>query len=257
MHMRGGCSDMVRTCQDGVNSDHTVTIDCQAPTCSGGGGGGECQYYDEGCGGQVDFTKNSYTGCPASCNSDGFCCYPSSPIIIDVLGNGFNLTGIDNPVSFDITGTGQLATLTWTAHGSDDSFLALDRNGNSRIDNGSELFGNFTPQPASGNRNGFIALADYDKPVNGGNSDSLIDQRDVIFSSLRLWQDLNHNAISEPNEIHTLPAMNIVAIHLDYKESKRTDAHGNHFRYRAKVDDAQHSHVGRWAWDVYFVSANQ
>lgn len=43
------------------------------------------------------------------------------------------------------------------------------------------------------------------------------------------------------------------AIH--HKESKRTDEHGNHFRYRAKVDDAKHSRVGRWAWDVFL--ANQ
>lgn len=176
---------------------------------------------------------------------------PGTPIIVDVLGDGFNLTNRADGVRFDLNNDGYRELLPWTAAGVDDAWLALDRDGDGLISNGGELFGNSTNQPPTAEPDGFIALAVFDSVAEGGNGDGWIDSRDAVFARLRLWQDRNHDGVSQADELKGLAASGVAGISLDYRESRHADKWGNWFRYRAKVVGAEGSRLGPSAYDVF------
>ncbi|HEV3470087.1 MAG TPA: hypothetical protein VG148_12255 [Pyrinomonadaceae bacterium] len=230
------------TCPSGTAYDPATGL-CCSTSCSTTAAG-KCLLY----GGDFDYFSCTCTGC-VEC--------AASPVLVDTEGDGFALTGAAAGVSFDLDADGAAERLSWTRAGSDDAWLALDRDGSGAVESGRELFGDLTPQPepAAGQEpNGFLALAEFDRPGRGGNADGVIDASDAVFDSLRLWPDANHDGVSQAGELHALPSLGVERLHLDYKESGRVDEHGNRFKYRAKVDDAKGAKVNRWAWDVFLVS---
>ena len=213
--------------------------DCE-DSCAGGGGGG-------GGGGLCDSYQCGMAG--GVCDG-GECVADMDPIIVDLTGDGFSFTNAPQGISFDFFGNHKPFQMAWTTVNSGTAWLALDRNGNGRIDNGHELFSNVTPQDKALPFIGFKALAQYDLKQNGGNGDGVIDANDKIWTQLLLWEDKNHNGISEPSELTAISKSGITSISLNYQQKPWTDLYGNQFKYRAKITGAGKSGNDKWAYDV-------
>lgn len=170
----------------------------------------------------------------------GECLLPNCPLIVDTARDGYTLTSVENGVRFDLNADGIPELVAWTRPDSDDAFVAMDRNGNGRIDDGSELFGNHTPAYADRSDvttpNGFEALKFVETSSFGASQrNEVIDGKDAAFGRLLFWRDVNHNGISEPEELQSVAEAGVVAFETDYKEKKRVDKHGNEFRQRATI----------------------
>ncbi|HVE71888.1 MAG TPA: hypothetical protein VNI54_11005 [Thermoanaerobaculia bacterium] len=172
---------------------------------------------------------------------------PTSPIVI-ALGDGqYLFSGPEDPVMFDIDANGAREPITWTRRSEQVAFLAMDRNRNGAIDDGSELFGTAAPLRGGGvAANGFVALRDLDS-----NSDSRIDHRDGDWRSLLVWTDSNHDGVTQQGEIQSLADTSVIAISTSYGLSGRRDAFGNLLALRgyAELITGQ-----RPIYDVYLFS---
>jgi len=93
------------------------------------------------------------------------------PLVLNFDGTATQLT--DQRFKFDLDSDGKTEDINFVSGGS--GFLALDRNGDGKINNGSELFG-----VASGD--GFADLSTLDSDQNGW-----IDENDGAYEQLRVW----------------------------------------------------------------------
>ena len=118
----------------------------------------------------------------------------TDPLVINFNGTAAQLS--EQRFAFDLNSDGKSEQINSPLSGS--GFLALDMNGDGKINNGSELFG-----PSTGN--GFGELAKYDKDGNGW-----IDENDAIFKQLKVWT----KDAAGSDKLSSLAALGVGAISL-------------------------------------------
>lgn len=165
------------------------------------------------------------TGCTVDCSFEQEP-LPGCPIVLNPGRGSWQLSDAD--VLFDLDADGNWDLMGWTGRGGALAFLVIDNNANGVIDDGSELFGIGTLLP-NGQRaaNGFESLRQHD-----ANADGLIDASDAIWSSLLLWTDANHDAVSQSNELAPI-SDSFTALELTFREVGKRDVYGNTLRYQA------------------------
>ncbi|MEG2963317.1 MAG: SdrD B-like domain-containing protein, partial [Janthinobacterium sp.] len=138
-----------------------------------------------------------------------------TPIVIDLNGDGVHtIARADFHGSFDLLGTGNAIQTGWVS--AQDGLLAIDSNGNGKIDNISELFG--------GNEKGtgFAKLSSYDS-----NGDGVVDAYDDKFAELRIWRDANSNGVTDDGELMSLHDAGVASLTVSYTELPFLDANSN------------------------------
>ncbi|MBZ7995524.1 calcium-binding protein [Campylobacter canadensis] len=157
------------------------------------------------------------------------------PLVLDLNNNGRidTITLNNSKAFFDHNNDNIAYKSSWISK--DDGLLVLDKNNNNLIDDGNELFGNFTEIPSSDfktldtNNNQTLNHTQAKFAINGfealklldSNEDGVIDINDKEFNNLKIWQDLNEDGITQTNELKTLKDLNITSINLNYKDTNQ------------------------------------
>ena len=264
----GSCSDMcagntecVNTCNYlyGKISKTTMFTSCKYAANNKWNGQTFNNATDELCqGGQIVMNNN------CAYNVGSLIRRTVSPLVLDLKGDGFKYTSVENGVIFDLNNDGQAEQTAWTEEQSefDNAFLVLDKNANGQVDNGGELFGD-----QNGSENGFLELAKYDS-----NNDGIINSEDEIYNKLLLWVDFNKNgkvdyeSDGSTKELKTLPEAGVTEISVSYETvtdqdgNILTDIYGNITgfvgTFKMMIEDAtgRFVEVIRNMMDVFFVT---
>ena len=139
------------------------------------------------------------------------------PIVLDLNGDGKISINkrTDSGVYFDYLGDGTSIKTSWV--GKEDGILVFDKNNDGKINDGSELLGNFTQKSdGSTTKHGYDALSLLDS-----NKDGVIDAKDEGFVNLKVWQDANSNGIVDEGEMKKLSELNISSLNLTHQTENK------------------------------------
>lgn len=156
------------------------------------------------------------------------------PIVINLDGGGVNFIELEKSfVLFDVDNDGYLENTAWIKRGS--AFLVIDKNGNGKLDDVTELAGEHYFDDPRLNTSALVPLTHkkfsmrkYQKhafqvlQLYDFNGDKVLNSTDGIFSELLLWHDKNEDGTCEDAEMHSLAEYKITSIDLKYQPNKDT-----------------------------------
>lgn len=136
------------------------------------------------------------------------------PLLLDLTGNGVQMTPISDGVLFDTDHSGTLKRSGWADRAT--GMLVID-DGSGQIKDVSQMFSEYFRGTLGVNgqagqalfKDGFAALASVDN-----NADQVIDPKDAIWSQLRVWVDASHDGKSDAGELKTLAELGITRINV-------------------------------------------
>jgi Ca2+-binding RTX toxin-like protein len=144
------------------------------------------------------------------------------PIVLDLDGDNAGLTALaDSKTRFDMNGDGLADKTGWIEAG--DALLALDRNGNGKIDGIDEI--SFVKDKA-GAKTDLEGLAAFDS-----NGDGKLSAADTRFVEFRAWRDANANGITDAGELLSLAEAGVVSISLTGTPTGETANSGGNIIY--------------------------
>ncbi len=183
------------------------------------------------------------------------------PLVLDMNGDGVQLTDWRHGVLFDLDNSGQQRRSGWVD--SKDGLLVWDNNHDGIINDISETFSPYSPGQKSSDKrwqDGWAALAHHDD-----NQDGVIDNQDAIWKALTVWVDANHDGNSwvdgdnngrldsgEHSELHSLDELGISQLQLTTREAALDEQRGGNrlLRQGTFIRNGQ----AQEAWSVDFTA---